>query len=501
MKIWHWRVWVALGLSALGGCATAPQPPGEARGLDRVKNVVVLYAENRSFDHLFGYFPGARGLADATPAQQTQVDHDGTPLAVLPPVYHSGKVDEHLPKALPNGPFRADLPPVGLAFGSMTPNPLHRYYQHIEQINGGRNDKFVALSNTGAWPMAHYDGSALKMWTWAREYALADHFFQAAFGGSFLNHQWLACACTPVFADAPASMRAQLDDAGRLKRRADSPASIMAGLPSLWDGAVSPDGYAVNDSDPAYQPSKIPVAPNGDPDYADPAKFPLPPQTAKTLGDALSERGVSWAWYSEGWNEALQDGRQPHNAPRVVIDPRSLPGSLFFQPTHSPYNYFAAYAPGSEKRRAHLKDGSEFMAAIEAGALPQVSFFKPVGKRAQHSRYSTIAAGDDHLDAILKKLRASPQWPDMVVIVTYDEFGGYWDHVPPPAGPGWGDRWGPGSRVPALIISPFARKGFIDKTVYDTTSIHKFINRRFNLAPLPGVREKVGDLTNALDLN
>ena len=87
----------------------------------------------------------------------------------------------------------------------------------------------------------------------------------------------------------------------------------------------------------------------------------------------------------------------------------------------------------------------------------------------------------------------------MLVIVTYDENGGYWDHLPPPQGPGWGDRWGPGTRVPALIVSPFARRGFVDKTSYDTTSIIKLVTKRFALEPLPGVREKTGDLTNALD--
>jgi phospholipase C len=86
----------------------------------------------------------------------------------------------------------------------------------------------------------------------------------------------------------------------------------------------------------------------------------------------------------------------------------------------------------------------------------------------------------------------------MLVIVTYDENGGFWDHVPPPTGPGSGDRWGPGTRIPALIISPFAKKGFVDKTSYDTTSIIKFVTRRFDLEPLPGVRANAGDLTNAL---
>jgi phospholipase C len=62
-----------------------------------------------------------------------------------------------------------------------------------------------------------------------------------------------------------------------------------------------------------------------------------------------------------------------------------------------------------------------------------------------------------------------------------------------------GDRWGPDTRVPAIIISPLARKGFVDSTSYDTTSIFKFITRKFNLEALPGVRAGAGDLTNALD--
>jgi acid phosphatase len=87
----------------------------------------------------------------------------------------------------------------------------------------------------------------------------------------------------------------------------------------------------------------------------------------------------------------------------------------------------------------------------------------------------------------------------MAVIVTYDENGGFWDHVPPPSGNGWGDRWGPGTRIPAIIVSPHARRDYIDSTAYDTTSILKFITRRFGLEPLPGVRANAGDLTPAFD--
>jgi phospholipase C len=115
----------------------------------------------------------------------------------------------------------------------------------------------------------------------------------------------------------------------------------------------------------------------------------------------------------------------------------------------------------------------------------------------QHPSYTDLASGDEHLHEVLERLRRSPQWPSMAVIVTYDENGGYWDHMPPPSGAGWSDRWGPGTRIPAIVVSPYAKRGYVDKTPYDTTSIIKFITRRFGLEPLPGVREKAGDLTGA----
>jgi acid phosphatase len=128
-----------------------------------------------------------------------------------------------------------------------------------------------------------------------------------------------------------------------------------------------------------------------------------------------------------------------------------------------------------------------------------VAFYKPVGRFTQHPSYTDLISGDTHIADLLERLRKSPQWNDMAIVVTYDENGGFWDHVPPPAGPGWGERWGPGSRIPTLIISPHARRGFVDKTSYDTTSILKFITRRFQLEPLPGVRERTGDVTGAFD--
>jgi len=484
---------------ALLGCALAAactsQPPHDSV-LDRIDTIVVIYAENRSFDNLYGTFPGANGVANATSAQKTQLDRDGKPLAVLPPVFIDGKLDPAYPSGLPNGPFRIDAPPVNRGIDQPDPSPVHKYWQSIEQVDGGRNDRFVAMSTVGGWVMGYYDGSSQEMWQWARRYTLADNFFMGAFGGSFLNHQWLACACTPEFRDAPASMRAQLDASGYLKRRPDSPASAMEGAPKLFDGSVTPDGFAVNTLQPAYQPSGIAPPSAGKPELADPARHPLPPQAARTIGDALSEKGVSWAWYADGWREAVADAPHSEHERRVIYNESGT--GTNFQPAHQPFNYFARFAPGTAARAEHLKDGAEFLEAIERGTLPHVSFYKPSGRFNEHPEYTDIRAGDVHIAGILGRLEKSPQWAHMLVIVTYDENGGYWDHVPPPSGEGWGDRWGPGSRVPTIIVSPYARRGFVDHTTYDTTSIHKLITRRFGLEPLPGVRRNMGDLTNAL---
>src|SRR5215471_4578490 len=113
-------------------------PAQDARRLDAIEHIVVLYAENRSFDHLYGLFPGANGLAQATPEQSTQLDHDGQPFQVLPPVWKGKERDPAFPVDLPNKPFPLDRPPMNLAASVPTRDLVHRYYQNIEQINGGQ---------------------------------------------------------------------------------------------------------------------------------------------------------------------------------------------------------------------------------------------------------------------------------------------------------------------------------------------------------------------------
>ena len=485
---------VALVAISILGASCATHSTSGPRGLAGVEHILVIYAENRSFDNLYGLFPGANGIANATPSQFTQVDRDGKVLATLPPIWIGKVASPDFPPDLPNKPFRIDAPPINQPLSVPTPDLVHRFYQNVEQINGGRNDRFVAASDAGGLAMGYYDGSSLPLWQWAKDYVLADNFFMGAFGGSSLNHFWLVCACTPEDRDAPAARRVQLDERGWLRTRPGSPASVLSGAPVFMDGEVTPDGYSVNTTQPPWQPSRVPPARDGDPRGTDPRRHTLAPQSQKTIGDTLSAKGVTWAWYAGAWNAALQDGMQAPQAPRRIIVTRAN-GAPYFAPHHQPFNYFARFAPGTADRERHLKDYTDLLAAIEQGSLPQVAFYKPQGTLNQHPGYTDVLSGDIHIAELLSLIKASPLWSSIAIIITYDENGGFWDHVPPPAG----DRWGPGTRVPTLIVSPRAKRGFVDHTPYDTTSIIKLITRRFGLEPLPGVRPGAGDLSAAFE--
>src|ERR1700704_5247150 len=151
---------LASAAAFLAGCAPSPQGPA-TEGLARIEQIVVIYAENRSFDHLYGRFPGADGIASATPEQKTQRAPDGSPLPPLPPVYDGGKPSPEFPQGLPNGPFRIDAPPVNLRMDEVLPSPIHAYYHNREQINDGKNNMFVAMSTAGAWVMGYFAGSKM----------------------------------------------------------------------------------------------------------------------------------------------------------------------------------------------------------------------------------------------------------------------------------------------------------------------------------------------------
>ncbi|WP_321909172.1 acid phosphatase [Paraburkholderia sp. J11-2] len=522
-KKWFYATPIAVAAATLAVAACGGNDNSKP-GLSSVKNIVVIYAENRSFDNLYGSFPGANGLQNLSAQSTQQLDRDGSVLATLPTVWNgltqtgvTPVVTAAMTENMPNAPFAIDdAKGYNVPLSVTTRDLYHRFYENQMQIHGGKNDMFAAYADSGGLVMGHYTTSAekLPLWKIAQQYTLADNFFMGAFGGSFLNHQWLICACTPFYANAdtnPAKPTISAVDADgvSLTLASNSPKSALDGIPKfVKSGNLTPDFYAVNTMQPPYQPSGNAPASGGDANLADPSNAStMPAQTTQNIGDLLSNAGVSWAWYGGAWGAAVSAAQ---NSTSGVIYGANMTAPNF-QPHHQPFNYFANYAPGTDARAKHLldggMDGTEFIKAIDAGALPAVAFYKPQGNLNEHAGYTDVASGDQHIADVIAHLQKSPQWNNMVVVVTYDENGGFWDHAAPPKG----DRWGPGSRIPALIISPYAKKGYVDHTQYDTTSILRLITRRFSLPTLPGLANRdaalksngaqpMGDLTNALDV-
>jgi acid phosphatase len=365
--------------------------------------------------------------------------------------------------------------------------------------------------------MGVYDSTALPIYAYlhqdgAPHYAIADDFFQSAFGGSFLNHQWLISAQTPEYAAPPSNLRSIIDSNGMPvsypQYHPTGPVQrgpITQACPSVVPDRACGD-YAVNTMQPPYEPSGTFGA-------------KLVPQTHTTIGDELSAAGVSWAWYAGGWSNADGDVNAPGwtngTTFGVCSDPRAAPngsdaatGKWYcpdssFQFHHQPFNYYANYAPGTPGR-AHLQDEQSFLGLAGASSktcqLNSVSFIKPLGLENEHPGYASEPNGSDHLVDLLQSIENSACRKDTMVVVAYDEFGGQWDHVAPPgqggtAGPH--DLWGPGTRIPALVIAPRLRGDFVvDHTQHDTTSILSTIEHRYGLPALSSRDAAVNDLSS-----
>ena len=402
-----------------------------AQGIAQLEHLVVIYLENHSFDNLYGSYPGAEGL-ESDAAKILQIDPSKhAPYELLP------QTDPNVPTDLVNAPF--DITKY-VPFSQKTIDLVHRFYHEQAQINAGRMDHFVTVSGARGLTLGYYPTRDLpiarKLKGMPSQVTVLDHFFHAAFGGSFLNHMWLVSAATPVFPDAPDSLIAKLGPNGKL----------------VSDGEVTPDGYAVNMLYSVNSPRPADAAPDE----------LLPSQTLPTIGDRLDEKDISWAWYAGGWYDAL------HGEP----DP-------LFQFHHQPFVYFEKYADGTAAKTIHLRDETDFIAEAKRGELPAVSFVKPIGANNEHPGYADLATGEQHVVELLNAIMSATTWDRTAIIITYDENGGFWDHVAPPRT----DEWGPGTRVPTIVLSPLARGG-VDSTVYDTTAILKLIEERWKLEPL-----------------
>jgi len=576
-----------------GGTALAGGDRSD-NGAQKMKHLVVIYQENHSFDNLYGGW-GAVGKKSVDgiggpgyAAKSGQVDQGGAPINCLLQLdanlvtttstvtwldgtSHPGLQSTACSGTTPKGvafdshfasstPFRIQAyvkaedkscpPPTVFAAngveigdpqglpGGCTRDMVHRFYQEQYQLDGGRQDRYSTGSDAAGLTQGYYDTTSLPVYAYlhgkkAPNYVIADHFFQGAFGGSFLNHQYLVAARAPEFdvsqMPVPAGKNSVLDAAGfpnsgyPLYQPLTGAAYTDSVLTEVCPAGASPganglpvDGngracgnFGVNTMQPAWQPTAGGSNTLPGINDVDPSK----PAYETNIGDELTAKGVSWNWYSGGWDNAAGNvgaaGWTNGSTPGTCTDPNhstsvsaypNCPDALF-QFHHQPLNFFQNYSP-TGAGRSHLQDEQNFIEAAKAGRLPAVSFVKPVGEENEHPGYASTDNGETHLVDLLKAVENGPNGKDTLIVVTYDEFGGQWDHVAPPGqgnSHGPSDAYGPGTRVPALLVGKPLQHSTVDSTSYDTTSILATIERLYGLAPLGTRDAAVNDLRNAVD--
>ena len=468
-------------------------------------------------------------------------------------------IDDYIPATAHTCPPLSNL--FGFSNGILDPNGgpggctrdlVHRFYQEQYAINGGAMNRYITGSDSAAMTFGYYDTTELPIYKYlhsngAPKYVIADHFFQAAFGGSFLNHQFLIAAAAPdvtgQFGRTPVQATHSIADAeGMVRSHTQTGCSgaypLFASLECLVDGnstqacgagseanGMACGDRAVNTMLPWYQPTSQNFANKLDP--IDNTSEDL------TIGDLMTDGGVSWAYYGGGWDNASGNvgGRGWTNQTDGTVggacsDPTGPSIGAFadgdgnnagwpycphysYQQHHYPFAYFLRYNdpnnPAFEATggidRTHLQDEEDFLWAAANGALPQVSFVKPVGSENEHPGYASEPNGSDHLVDLIQAVLSGPQGGNTLIVVTYDEYGGQWDHVPPP---GQGndaaahDLWGPGTRIPALLVARSFTSSGVDSTYMDTLSIMRTIELQWNLGDLGQRDALVNSLANAI---
>ena len=423
-------------------------------------------------------------------------------------------------------------------------DPAHRFFQMWQQT-GGNNSKLdlftwvTAQTGTGGatggvsqnspgqggelmgfFNMSTGDAPYFKQL--AQNYAISDNFHQFIMGGTGANFFALATADVAVYKE---SGRLTVPPVNQIENPDPTPGSNNFYTNDGYEG-----GSYVNCSD-AAQPGVLPIlnflnknhrrsncengayylVNNYNPPYAVDGtanalgadKFTYPPQTVPTIGELLSANNVTWKWYTGGREDAdvtsdsiytnvvypqvfaAVKNQLPAGTPDVVIDYYAKPLAIT---NTRPYLYNAIGDPHNASAnvvtnpslKANLKGLTSFYNDVNNSALPSVSFVVPKNLSSGHPGYSAPYAYEAFLADLVAKVQASGQWADTAIIITTDEGGGYFDT-------GYIqnlDFFGDGPRIPMIVVSPYAKKNYIDHTYHDHASILKFIERNWRLPTL-----------------
>jgi phospholipase C len=381
-------------------------------GIHKIKHVVIIMQENRSFDSFFGTFPGADGIPM----------RNGRPTACVPDPYGHRCVR----------PFHTS--------SDYAPGGPHDHIDAVKDINGGKMDGFIRQAHSGrrlacvssvdapacslapadaASVMGYHDARELpNYWAWARAYVLEDHMFQSDTSWSMPAHLYLVSGWSAKCS------------------RKDDPMSCR----------------------PAVQ---APGSPPGEPQNATGA---IPDYAWTDLTYLLHADGVSWGYY-------VFNGTQPDCDDNAMFC-KAVPQNARTPGIWNPMPWFDTVREDHQLR--NIRPFRDFLAEARAGTLPAVSWITPTQKVSDHPP-ALLSNGQTYVTGLIDRIMRSPDWRSTAIFVAWDDWGGFYDHVEPPKV----DLQGYGLRVPALLISPYARPGYIDHQTLSFDAYLKFIEDDF----------------------
>jgi len=412
--------------------------------------------------------------------------------------------------SLRNGSFQITGPT--LPYDSFTGDMVHRLFHMWQQANcnvaNATDDNpsgclkdlypFVGVARNdgsggnslGFLNMAKGDVPVFKRI--ADRYTINDNYHQPVMGGTAVQHTMLGTA-DAIFWETfsgvtqpPAPSVANPDpkaanDASFKRDKAwtncsdtSQPgiAAITGYLATLpWHPAANCDAghfYMINNLSPGFLPNGTVDAAN----IVTGAK--VPPSGLRTIGDALTQKGISWAYYGGGFNAAVRVA----NGSTDPVD-QLIAGN--YCDICNPFSYARSIMGDPAQRAAHIKDATDFLNALDQGKLPAVAYVKPDSLVDGHPASSKLDLFESLVDNIRDRLERKPElFAETAFIVTFDESGGFWDSgFMQPL-----DFFGDGPRIPLIVVSPFSRGGNVVHSYSDHASVVKFIERNWGLKPL-----------------
>jgi phospholipase C len=495
-------------LTGCGGTATLTTPgtvtgavsPVAVAPSTAIQHVVVIFGENISFDHYFGTYPNAANTggttftaAAGTPIPNNYISNPSL-LTANPNQTAANLVTAS--NSVPSNPFRLGPNQAG------TNDQGHNYGPEQLAFDNGKMDLFPlsvgtadttaqvqetaapGTAGTTALTMGYYDGNTVTaMWNYAQHYSMNDHSFGSTFGPS-----------------TPGALNLAAGQTNGVINAVNVASSIVA------DGQ---GGFTdINDADPG-----------NDVCSSTSAYFNM---AGKSIGDLLNTAKVSWGMFSGGFNLGITNANGTSGCARTT-PATNIPGNPLkadYIPHHEPFQYFASTANPTHIRPAsiaaigtsadtgagtanHQYDILDFNAALAAGNLPAVSILKAPGYQDAHAGYSDPLDEQTFVVNTINAIEQSSFWPTTAIIIAYDDSDGWYDHLtdfvngsqttsdyafcngsaptlggPNSTAPVQG-RCGHGPRLPLLVISPWAKKNYVDSTLTDQASVTRFIEDIF----------------------